>query len=127
MIESVPRRGDDPHLESTESEDVALAHDLVPARDLALRPDDPAAILLLQREIAVGMIGVVMRRQDEVELPAPADEMLADRVCVRRIDGRGYVAVRVMNKDAEIVASADELLDHQRHELPLSFAGRRTG
>ena len=65
------------------------------------------------------MVAVVMGREDAVEGPVLGLEVLADRSELGRVDGGGDARIRVVDEDAEIVALAAELFDHQAHCLHL--------
>ena len=120
VVEGVPGRLEDAHFVGAEEEGIALAHRLVAPRNLAPGgADDPAAELLLEGEVGFNMVAVMMGREDAVESPVLRLEVLADRSELGRVDGRGDARIRVVDEDAEIVASAHELLDHQAHCLHL--------
>src|SRR5262249_20857104 len=90
---------------------VALADRLVHERDLggfvAWR-DHAAAVVILQRSDAAGVIAVVMRHQDVAELPAGLVQCRLDRPRLRGIDRGGRPARRVGDEDTVIVLQAEE-------------------
>ena len=75
-----------------------------------LGPDDLAAELLAEGQIALHVIGMVMCVEDMRELPAPRLELPFDDCRIGRVNrGRGAALV-VMDKQAVIVGPAYELV-----------------
>lgn len=74
------------------------------------RADDLAAELLLQRQIALDVIGMVMRSQDMADGPATPIGGFQDRICLRRVDRCRQSGFGIMDQDAVIVGTADKNL-----------------
>ena len=72
------------------------------------RRDHAAAVFLLQRRDAVGVVGVMMRHQDVGELPAVGLQRGLDRRGFRRVDRGGGAGRRVVEQHAVIVLQAAE-------------------
>src|SRR5262245_42282900 len=84
-------------------------------RGLLFRADDRQVQLLLQRKVRLDMVAMMMGDEEQVRFPARASDGLLDRRLLRRVDEERAAALIVMDKDAEIVAAADELLDAGGH------------
>ena len=99
--------------------DVALAQLAVDAWDLVglvVGAGDGAARRRLQRQIAVRVVGVVVRGQDLGQRPALLGEGGGDGGGVRRVDRRGAARGLVVDQHAVIVGQAGELEDCESHD-----------
>jgi hypothetical protein len=68
------------------------------------------------------VIGVVVRVEDVGEPPAKAGKLPLDFRCIRRIDRGGGAGLAVMQEQAVIVRSADELMESETgHEGAQTF------
>src|SRR5262249_54708297 len=73
--------------------------------------DDGAAGFVLQRQIAAGVVAVMVGRQDVGEPPALARQCRGDRPGIGRID-RGHAAgVGIADQHAKVVGEAGKLVD----------------
>ncbi len=102
------------NLEQTEGKFIPIRNGAINAGDFAflgLRTNDADAEFGFQLLIAFDMVEVVVGREDEVQRPATALKRRFDGICVGRIDRRRQGAFRIMNENAIIIATADELLD----------------
>src|SRR5688572_30476637 len=111
----------DTNLMAAKAELVSLGHALVDARNAVrflLRPDHDAAGLVLQRSMARRMVSVMMRRENMGQRPASFGERAANGCGVGRVDGGRDAEFIVVDKDAEIVAAAEKLVNLQlRHRI----------
>ena len=57
------------------------------------------------------MVFMVVGGEDMGELPAPLFQVIGDGVCVGRINGDGRAGAGVVDKNAKVVAAADELVN----------------
>jgi hypothetical protein len=86
-------------------------------RGLSGGPDDGAAEMLFQRQVALDVISMVMRVEDVSEPPAKAGELPLDFRRIGRIDRGGEAGLLVMQEQAIIVRTADELMESEmNHE-----------
>ena len=114
MARGVARRLEHLGLRVAELKPVALGQAEIDARDargIGLRPGDPTAGRLLQLEIAAGMVGVMMGREDPVQPPALRAQPLEHRRGDARVDHRGHPRLRLVEQINVIVAKRRDLLD----------------
>ena len=116
-----------PHLVRAELEGVALAYLRVDAGDpgrLGARADDGALGLGLERQVAVGVVAVVVGGEDVREPPALLGERGGDRLRIGRIDRGHDAGVGVADQHAEIVGEARELVNFElgHEDNPGAFA-----
>ena len=93
---------------------VAVAHldvDAGNARAIGARPHDRAFPLGLEREIAAGVIGVVMGVEDMRQAPAGLGERALHRFGLRGIDGGGGVRIGVVQQVDVVVPERVQLTD----------------
>ena len=110
----VAGRIEHPHLVRAERERVALAHLLVDAGDLGrlvARADDGALGLGLERSVAVGVVGVVVRGENVRELPALFLQRRRHGCGVRRVDGGREAGAGIVDQHAVIVGKTGELVN----------------
>jgi hypothetical protein len=107
-------------------EAVAFTHQYVDAGNpvgIGARADDAAAGAGLQREIAAGVIGVMVGVEDVVKFPASRRKFPLDGRCIRAVDGGGEARVRIVQQIAVVVVQTGELMDLQCGHLRLTFPG----
>ncbi len=81
------------------------------------RPDHLGAELLLQRQVAAGVIEMVMGVQDVGQRPAAARQRLAHRLGLGRIDDSRQPRIRIMDQIGVIVLQAGNEFDLQRGHI----------
>jgi hypothetical protein len=82
---------------------------------LGRRPGDPAAEALLQRQVAAGVIGVMVGDQDPVEPAAERLEPLRHRSVGARVDHGRNVRAGLAQEIAVVVAENRQELDLEGH------------
>ena len=118
-------RVDDFDCKIAECKSVAALHAFVDARNsvgLSGRAGDGASELGLERQVALGVIAVVVGREDRAQAPALLFEFCDDRRLFRRVDRCRQARCRVVNEDAEVVGAAAKLLDDEGHAWFFRFS-----
>ena len=73
-------------------------------RRVRLGAGDLAAGRLLELEVAAGVVGMVVGREDPVELPAAGAQPVEHRAGHRRVDGAGHPGLGLMDQIDVVVA-----------------------
>ncbi len=129
MAEGVTRRFGDLEPRLAHHHHIAVSDHAVQRRDLAhlFRPDDFAGPFCLQPRVALGVIGVPVGVQDQIQPPpAQAFQLLQNPRRVRRIDRRDRAGCRIADQKAVVVAAAGKQMHIQGH-APILAAGPPTG
>jgi len=114
MALSVPPHVDDLGLMSTEVDRVTLINGNIDAGNAVLlspRADNLAIGFFLQSEVSTCVIWMPVRIENMGEGPATPIEGREDRRFLRRVDGSGTFALRIMEQVAVVVAERAKLLD----------------
>ena len=105
---------------------VAIAKRYVYARnafDVGGRTNNSAVPLLLELEIASGVVKVVMGIENVGQFPSSIGERAIDRSRIRRIDCPGQPGLGIVNEKPIVVRQARDLNDLQGHEQLLTALG----